>query len=83
MTSNHESQNTYIRMVLTTEDGKTYANKLYTLIVDDVEYSGKTDSRGLLEAVIPENSKQGKLILQRDENSTKEIVELMLDIVEA
>ena len=82
MTSKPKSQDTYIRMVLTTEDGKVYANRTYTLVVDGVEYHGKTDSRGLLEKAIPEDSKQGTLILQRDDNSVNKVLELPLDIVE-
>ena len=82
MTSEHRKPNTYIRMVLTAEDGSEYANQKYTLEVDGVKYPGITDSRGLLEKEIPENSKHGKLILQRDDGSMQEAVELLLDIVE-
>ena len=75
-----KSPHTFIRMVLTRKDGRVYANRTYKLIVDGVKYHGKTDWRGFLEKAIPEDSKQGKLILQIDD-VTKEAVEWNLDIV--
>ena len=74
-------QTTFLRMVLTKKDGTVYANKDYKLIVDGVEYPGRTDSRGLLEMALPENSTEGKLILQPDECNIGNSIEWHIDIV--
>jgi hypothetical protein len=62
-----------LKLQLLKED-KPRANEEYELEVDDLKFSGKTDSQGRLEQSIPPNAKQGKLILQKGE----EIYQLML-----
>lgn len=42
-------------------------NEEYELEIDDLKFSGKTDSQGRLAQSIPPNAKQGKLILSKGE----------------
>ena len=70
-THNDLSEFGYIRMVLTRKSGKPYRFKDYRLTVDGVDYLGKTDSRGLVEQIIPENSQKGKLFLLKDKSVKK------------
>ena len=70
---------TFIRLVLSKNDGGVYANKEFKLIVDGVEFTGKTDSQGLVEKSVPENSKHGKLIFKSEKGDFYEAIELELE----
>ena len=39
----------------------------YKLVIDDLEFDGKTDKDGLIEQSIPPNAKKGKLIIEHKE----------------
>jgi hypothetical protein len=56
------------------KENEPRAGEEYELEVDDLKFSGKTDSQGRLEQSIPPNANQGKLILNKGE----EIYQLML-----
>ena len=44
-------------------DGEPRANEEYELEIDDLKFSGVTDSQGRIEQSIPPNAKTGKLLL--------------------
>lgn len=56
------------------KENEPRANEDYELEIDELKFSGKTDSQGRLEQTIPPNAKQGKLILKNGE----EVYPLML-----
>ena len=48
-------------------DGEPRAGEEYELEIEDLKFSGKTDSQGQLEQSIPPNAKNGKLLLANGE----------------
>jgi hypothetical protein len=48
-------------------DGKPRADEEYELEIDDLKFSGVTDSQGRIERSIPPDATQGKLTLKKDE----------------
>ena len=73
-------QTTYLRMVLTNKDGSPYPHKNYILEADGVDYFGETDERGLVEQVVPDSIKKGKITLLMDEENPVRRIEWDLEI---
>jgi hypothetical protein len=47
--------------------GEPRAGETYELEIEDLKFSGKTDSQGRIEQSIPPNAKKGKLLLNKGE----------------
>ena len=73
-TKETNSAKTYIRMILDDKEGNPYAYKSYKLVVDGKEYSGKTNSKGLVDEEIPANSRKGELSLRVNDNDPSEVL---------
>ena len=65
-----DGQKSFIQLMLYSENGNPLACQDYTLIVDDIEYVGKTDKNGLLQMEVPEGSERAEVRVPLDDDDS-------------